>query len=260
LPAEAAEPSVLECLNANNVSVKLRDERKLRAARDSLFVCARPSCPGEIRAECTRRLELLTASMPTVVFEVKDAAGHDVTQVRATMDGEQIASSLDGTALALDTGSHKFTFEASGFPSTSQTIVLRDGDKNRHISVVLAREPRGPAPPESADAGRSPRLLVLGLGGAGVVGVVLGSAFGIASFTTWSSANQECPAHDGCSSQATSDRSRAVTFSTVSDVGFIAGGAFLAGGLALYLLAPKDSSSKIGVVVTPTGARLGGSF
>ena len=72
--------------------------------------------------------------------------------------------------------------------------------------------------------------------------------------------NSLCRTHIGCSPTAVTDHDNAVTFGTVSDVGFIAGGVLLAGGLALYLTAPKHASPSVGFLVTPNGLEMRGRF
>jgi hypothetical protein len=266
-PAYAADPTVRECTLASNESVKLRSAHKLREARAELLVCVAASCPAEVREECSRQMDRLTAAIPTIVFEVKDATGHELSAVKVTMDGEVVADHLDGTALTLDPGSHTMTFETSGQPPVTQTILFHEGDKDRHVPVVIGTLPPQPsvspaatstAPRESS--GRSRRLIGLVLGSVGVAGVAVGGVFGAMGFSSWSSATKACPTHDNCPANAVNDRSNAVTFSTVSDVGFIAGGVLVAGGLALFFTAPKDPSTTVGLRVVPGGVSLAGEF
>src|SRR4051794_36117853 len=103
-PVAAANPTVGDCLSANDKSIALRNGHKLLAARAQLLICASPSCPGDIRKECVKRIDLVNASIPTMVFEAKDEAGNDLTAVRVKMDDEVIAEQLEGTAISLDPG------------------------------------------------------------------------------------------------------------------------------------------------------------
>src|SRR5258705_3758287 len=94
-PALAADPTTADCLTANDKSITLRNAHKLLTARTQLLVCAAASCPGDVRKECVRRIDQVNASMPTVVFEVKDASGNDRTAVKVKMDGEIIVQSVE---------------------------------------------------------------------------------------------------------------------------------------------------------------------
>jgi len=88
----------------------------------------------------------------------------------------------------------------------------------------------------------------------GIIGLGLGGAFGALASSEWSKAQKECATSASCTanenSLANGDRTNALTLATVSTIGFIAGGALLAGGVVLYLVAPRASSST-GLVVAP---------
>jgi hypothetical protein len=274
----AADPSVGECLSATESSLALRNAHKLRAAQAALQVCSAASCPAEIREECLHRIATVGASMPTLLLTVKTGEGKELTDVKVTADGEVLTDRLDGKPLPLDPGSHQLTFEVSGQPPVSQTFVLREGEKNRQETVVVAIPAPQPAvgvpvtsPPESDTAssdgwwnrrGNRQRFAGVVVGGAGVVSVVLGGVFGGLSFSSWSQANTACPSHAGCSPAATSERSSAVSDATGSTVGFVAAGLLLAGGLTLYLTAPKSKTEapRMGVEVGPGALGLAGRF
>src|SRR5580693_3270550 len=85
--ARAADPTTADCLNASESAIRLRSDHKLRAAREQLLVCSLAACPTDIRAECARRVEIVNGSIPTIVFETKDAAGNDLANVKVTLDG-----------------------------------------------------------------------------------------------------------------------------------------------------------------------------
>src|ERR1700689_444080 len=92
--ASAANPTMSECLLANENAIKLRREHKLRQARDQALVCASSSCPGEVRDTCQARVRELSTAIPTVVFLAKDSAGQDVVAVRVSMDEEAVGDRL----------------------------------------------------------------------------------------------------------------------------------------------------------------------
>jgi hypothetical protein len=273
--ALAAEPTVPECVSASNASVDLLATHRLRQARARLLVCVAGSCPEEVRAECSRRMDQLTAAIPTIVFVAKDAAGLEVSAVKVAVDGEVVADHLDGTALALDPGSHELTFQAAGEAPVTRTIILHEGEKDRHEVLVIGRGTPAPAAPAVApspaadssaeprphDSGHGPaRTLAVVAGATGLAGLAVGSVFGALTFSAWAAADRECRSRTDCSTQATQNRSDALTFATVSNVAFIAGGALLAGGITLYLSAPSDHTPAASVEVSPGGVSVRGRF
>src|SRR5262245_11067906 len=97
--ALAAEPTIAECLTAYDESLDLRRKNQLRATRAKLVICSSLSCPAEIRTECGGRVRDIDASMPTVVFEAKDAAGVNLVAVTVKVDGDLLTERLRGSAL-----------------------------------------------------------------------------------------------------------------------------------------------------------------
>jgi serine/threonine-protein kinase len=118
----------------------------------------------------------------------------------------------------------------------------------------VSQPPTSSAPSD----GSTQRLIGLVVGGAGVVGVVIGGVFGLISKSTYNNAFQnECGSKpSGCSTQGAQDGQSAFSQAIISTVGFVAGAALLAGGAVIYFTAPKGG----GVAVTPTVGTAGGGL
>jgi hypothetical protein len=144
-----AEPTTSDCLNANDRSIALRNQHQLRASRSQLLICATPSCPQEIREECVRRVAEVNAQLPTIVFEVRDLHGNDLSAVMVALDGRPWVDRLDGTALQIDPGEHQFVFKTLDGPSLTRRWIIREGEKGRRELVVLGsrQTSQGSAPP-----------------------------------------------------------------------------------------------------------------
>jgi hypothetical protein len=261
LVASAAEPTKQECVSANENAQDLRRAAQLREAEKQLAVCVSASCPAPVREDCAARLSEVEAAMPSLVLVAKDRAGNDVSSVVVTMDGLPFADSLDGAAVQVDPGEHKFIFESEGLPATEKVIVVHEGDKSRHINVVLggtvAGETTAPEAKESLFSPNRRRTMGLVLGGAGAAGIVLGSIFGIVAKSTYDHAWSECGSDPrGCTPQGVHDGQTAHEQATVSTVAFVAGALLLGGGAALYLTAPKGQSVAVAPGVSLNGAGL----
>ncbi|HEX4447575.1 MAG TPA: hypothetical protein VH044_12590 [Polyangiaceae bacterium] len=262
--ASAAEPTKDQCIDANEQAQGLRKNDKLREAEQKLLVCVSTSCPGPVREDCGQRLTEVRAITPTLVFVVKDDADQDLSDVRVTMDDQVLASKLDGTAIAVNPGPHHFVFEAPGRAKEERSLVVREGEKDRHERVVLVTLPAESVPlaavPVTAPAasaavesppspGRAQRIAGLAVAGVGVAGVVVGSVFGIVAKSTYKDALTGCTDGntDECTHDSVQKSGTAHDQATVSTIAFIAGGALLAGGVALYFTAPHAS-----VAIAPT--------
>jgi len=149
LPARAADPTTADCLSANDNSISLRSQHKLRAARAELLICAAANCPADIRNECARRVTEVNTSMPTIVFDAKDASGNDLSAVRVTMDGQVLVERLEGTALSIDPGEHNFVFETANQQPVQRQFVIREGEKERRERIQFAT---GQMPPVAGAA------------------------------------------------------------------------------------------------------------
>ena len=256
--AHAADPTVSDCLSATETSLHLRASHKLRDARAQLLICSAATCPVEVREECVHRTSELNAEEPTLVFTVKTSTGEELSAVKVTMDGDVVAEHLDGGALSLDPGSHQFTFEAPGLPPLSEVLILHEGEKGRGETVVL--EPAAPSTGIAEKRGNGRRVFGVTIGAVGLAGLAVGGIFGASASSSWNAATKLCPSHVACSEQAVNDRSTAVNFATVATVGVIAGGVLLAGGLTIFLTAPKEKAPIVGVQLAPTGLLVAGTF
>jgi hypothetical protein len=284
-PANAADPTMSECLSANETAIKLRSDHKLRQARDEALVCAASSCPGEVREACQKRVTELNTAIPSIVFEVKDTSGSDVSAVVVTMDGQPFAASLGGTAIPVDPGDHTFSFAAAGQPSMEKHVLIYEGDKGRRERIQLGAaaavpasvgfdiaasragdavrdSTRDPATTGSASSELGTQKIVgLALGGVGVVGIGVGSALGLLTVSAWSGVKNACGSGGASScaasnpSTVTSDHNTAQTDGAISTVAFIAGGVLFATGLVVFLTGGhhgREESPASAVAVVPS--------
>lgn len=169
--AGAQEPKA-ECVSQLDRAQSLQTARKLRDARASYLACSATACPELVREDCARSLVELDATLPTVVFSAR-AGGHDVTDARVLLDGEAVASALDGHAVALDPGSHVVRFERAGGGVSEIKLVAREGEKNRAVAATFM-DANAPAEKPPVESGRVPVLPII-LGGTGLL--ALGGSF-----------------------------------------------------------------------------------
>ncbi|MET0389026.1 MAG: carboxypeptidase-like regulatory domain-containing protein [Polyangiales bacterium] len=128
-----------QCLATYAEAQELRVRGALVEARDKLVTCSQTSCPGPIVHDCATWLTEVDASLPSVVFAVSDAAGHDISEARVHANGRLLTERTDGRALSLDPGSYTFMFEAEGFATAERTLAMRQSEKNRIVRVQLVK-------------------------------------------------------------------------------------------------------------------------
>jgi hypothetical protein len=243
--ARAALADDAACIAASEKALTLRKQGKLHAAIGQLAVCAAAACPDEVKADCGQRIEAVRAEMPTLILAAKDGAGNDLSAATVTMDGAPLAGALDGQAITLDPGEHTFTFTIAGQPPLEKKLVLRQGEKDRHESVVLGPAvittpppPTPPLPPPSSwSTGKTLAIVSAGLG---VVGVGLGVMFGAYAKSSQSREKNDCSATTCWSyPQGLEDYHTAQKDATGATIAYVAGGALVATGVVLWLTAPR---------------------
>ncbi len=289
VPALAANPTKAECIAANNSAIDLRNDQKLRAAGAQLLVCASESCRADIRKECARQSDEVRAALPTIAFDVKDGSGNSLSEVKVTMDGEVLVDRLDGTAVPVDPGNHAFSFEAQGQTTVHETLLIVEAQKDRHEVVRFAPSapppcPQGlqrpspsmecatPPPPvcstdsQWSDASKrceplakggglgTQQVLAIAAGGVGVVGLGIGTAFGVIAISKKNDAENACPQTVCLTADGPGKWHDAKSAATVSTIGFIVGGVGIAGAAALWFTAPKEGAA----LITQVGLGLGG--
>lgn len=164
-PETASAAPKAECVDQLDRAQSLQTARKLRDARASYVACSAATCPELVREDCSKSLVELDSAIPTVVFSAR-ADGHDVTDARVLLDGEAVASALDGHAVTLDPGSHVVRFERAGGGVSEVRLVAREGEKNRSVAAAFVTS-TAPEKPK-AESGRFPILPVV-LGGTGLL-------------------------------------------------------------------------------------------
>jgi len=257
--ARAADPTASECDAATQQSIKLRVARKLRQARDQAQICVAASCSSAVRATCKKYVTYLTAAIPTVEFFATDELGHDMFDVKVSMDGEPLVDHLEGAAIPVDPGEHTFTFEVAGQPPVNHSFLIVQGKKNRReVMTLLASPPHGPPPvavgparpeamPGADSGGTSPspwKTVAFTTGGVGVASLLVGGIAGGVALSKWNASQSECASPTQCQnhSQSVQDHDSALSLATVSTVTFVIGGAALAGATLLLLLSPSRSA------------------
>jgi hypothetical protein len=241
------------CIASSEKAQQLRADGKLLAAREELLVCARDVCPGVIRKDCAKWLGELEDALPSIVLGAKDGKGHDLEDVRVSIDGAQVTATLDGKAVPIDPGPHALLFQHTGSPDVEDKIVVREGEKNRFVTVKIhvagddvpdASTTSGDGAGASTEAPKKIPTASWILGGVGVAALGSFAFFGLKGKSDESSLRSSCA--PAC---ADSDVSAVHTKYVIADVSLVVSVASL--GVAAYLYfsqprtleAPKTTTS-----------------
>jgi hypothetical protein len=130
-PSVVCEPAYV----AYGKAIEAEKAGHLRQARDALMTCALSSC-GELAPRCRERHKLLGLEMASIVPIVTDENGTTRVDVQVTIDGEPLASRLDGRGLPIEPGLHEFSFSMDGRVFHTEKTMIVEGQRNRVISVT----------------------------------------------------------------------------------------------------------------------------
>lgn len=181
-------------------------------------------------------------------------------------NGVAIAEAARGTPLAIDPGPYTIEASAEGYASYSERVTIGPAEKKSFVVPKLVKLPEKPvvAPPPTSPTSFPDGLFVGGVvtGGIGLVGIAIGTAFGIATLENASQIEaDECP-NKACTTEGLALVEQARDISIVSTVSLAVGGAALiAGGVMIGISLGRDNE----IAFVPwgpggPGAVIGGTF
>lgn len=239
------------------------------------FLDAAASAKQQSRAEWEKLARTRAAALEPKLSRLTITAAGAAQSLEIKRDGVVVTQASLGTALPVDPGEHTIEASAPGYVPFSTKVVVGPASDKKEVAVpALAPAPKEPGagptaggqtppanpppPPRDADSGSGTKTIGLVVAGVGVAGLAVGSVTGLMAMSANDDAKKLCPNDGACASRDGVDKSdKAKTFALVSTVGFIAGGALLAGGAVLWLTA--GPSKKGSVQIAPTvGANDGG--
>lgn len=207
-----------------------------------------------------QRAEKLLPRLPRLAVNVPETSKTSGLEIRR--NGILVGSAQWGTPMPIDPGEVELTISAPNKQTLRQTVRLEEGKTFSYSVPPLADEskpaeaepvPAAPAPVAAAPAAPAPASskpvdtvttshhnnvpLVLGLAGAGVVGIGVGTVFAILAKNKDSDSREQCPrSPNSCNADGVELRNEAIRKGNAATAAFVAGGAFLAGAGVVWLL------------------------
>lgn len=200
-------------------------------------------------------------------------------------NGEVLEAAQFDVRLPTDPGDYAITAEAPGRLPFRTTLLLKPERDDAKVTVPelateVAKVEPVPPPPTTATvlpppsepaleaSSRGKPIAGYVVGGIGLAALGVGATFGVMALGSHSSAEDACPEHTNCSSNAIDDRDRAGTQALLANIGVAAGVVGLGVGGYLLFLAPASKKVGLGargatgltLVPNPTGLTLLGRF
>lgn len=200
--------------------------------------------------DAVKRLEPKLALLVIAV-----AAGNRAEGMEIKRNGKVVGEGQWGASVPMDPGA--ITVEAAAPGRTAWTTTVRieskAGETRVDVPLLAAALVPAVAKPVDADAAapaettwNGQKTAAVVVGGAGLIGVVLGSVFGVQAISKNSSSKDHClPGSPNlCDATGVDLRHQTKTAMTISTVGFAVGGAALVGGVVLFVTAPSSDKAK----------------
>jgi cell division septation protein DedD len=230
---------------------------------------AAASNQGEREKAARQRAAKLEARLPHLTIDVPAASRVDGLAVKR--DGVVVGDAQWGSPVPVDPGDHVLVASAPGHRDYSAQVSLHEGASATVGVPSLAEQTVAAAPPKEAAApasvsvapppppspgppiqtvpppvhGSGPSAFVVGLGALGLVGVGVGTVFGVMASSKYDDSKGNCRKDDVnlCSAQGVDQRNTAFTYGNVATTGFIVGGVALAGAATLWIFGGHDSEA-----------------
>jgi serine/threonine-protein kinase len=161
---------------------------------------------------------------------------------------------------------------APGKRQWSTTVDIAGDAAKVSVAVPILPEDSAAAPPPASGSGSAPppdqsrpggtqRTIAIAAGVGGIVGIGIGTFFGLKAGSTWNDAKSHCSPYPHCGPEGAKLSDDASSQATISTIGFVVGGVALAAGAVLWFTAPSSpSEGRVGMGIGPTHVSLHGRF
>lgn len=217
--------------------------------------------------------------------------------LRVTRDNAVVANALLGIAIPVDPGKYRVVVSADGYQSFEADVEVAANGDSKSVEVPALKPattaapaaaaagltatasvpaatdtspsapPRNPEPPAPSSPSNGLRTAAYVTGALGVVGLGIGSYFGIRAISKNSDAESHCPRGNVCDdAQGASLTTDAKHAAVASNIAMAAGAALVVGGVVLFLSSKPTSEASARVELHPlvgrdlAGIGLGGAF
>jgi hypothetical protein len=245
---------------------------QLVEARDELLAVARipaktrePAVFAEARKKAAALQAEIEPRIPSITLKLEGAPADVTTTV--TVDGVEVPEVALSAPRAVNPGHHVVKAVASGAESKEVGVDVTEG-QTQEVVLELVKTDAAPPPADTKASDSRETWRDVGYVGVGVgaVAIVIGAVTGAVALSDFSTAKGQGCVQNMCPPSTYPELNKASTMATVSTVGFVVGGAAVAGGVLLLVLgrstppnAPPASTS-LGVTLGPLHAGIVGTF
>jgi hypothetical protein len=206
--------------------------------------------------EARKQADRLRPRLSYVVVRVDEGA-KSTPGLEVRRDGQLVGGAQWGAAIPADEGEHEVTASAPGRAAWRERVVVKGEGSTTSVTVpALAEGPTTTPAPVAAAADETPdaastsksglgtqRVLALVAGGVGVVGVGVGTVFGLQAKSRHDEAEKYCDGAVCTDQRGVTAGNDARAAGNISTIAMIIGVVGIAGGVTLWFTAPRENAN-----------------
>lgn len=257
--SQRLDPGVGTMLNLAECYEKSGRTASAWAEFREVISAARAADSKEREALARERASALEAKLTRLTIALSPEAS-GIVGIEVRRDGAVVDSAELATSIPMDPGKHVIEANAPGRQKWYKTIELSDSNRDVQVLVpglhavgdssVAADASSENDRAASSASGSGQRTVAIVAGAVGIVGIAVGTVYGLQASSKWEDAKGGCSNYPyDCSSDALSGRDKAKSFATVSTVGFVAGAVGIATGAVLWFTADSSAEKRTSVGV-----------
>jgi hypothetical protein len=242
------DPTAGKLLNIARCHDALGQTASAWGALDEAEAMARKNGDEERRAYAEKWQKELESKLPRLRIEIASEA----KDLAVFIDGKLLPSGAIGSALPVDPGEHEVRAEAGGKTSWQEKVRIDAKPVTTTVRVpapapVAPAKPIRPLPQPSPPFWTGQRIAGVALGGVGIAGIVVGAVFGVQAAGTLKKSDPHCEDlnPDPCDAEGVRLRDQSNREAWVSNISIGVGAVAVAGGLVLFLTAPRGKSEPV---------------
>ena len=245
--SQKLDPGLGTLLNLADCYEKIGKTASAWAQYREAIPLARAAGSSERETLASERSKALESRLSTLTIRAMGGdSGGAALDVRR--DGVSVDAAELSTPIPVDPGTHEVTASGPGQKPWSTKVEVGKDSAQVVVDIPQLEADGGAAaaaastgapadqPGEQQSSARRP--VAITVGALGVVGLGLGTFFGLSASSTWKDAKDQCQDYPyACTQEGLDKQESARTKATISTVAFIAGGVALATGVVLFVTA-----------------------
>jgi len=263
--SQRSDPGIGTMLNLAECYEKLGKTASAWAEFREVVSAARAAESPEREELARRRAQELEPRLSRLTIQ-NHASNASTVGFEIRRDGKVLDAAEIGSAIPVDPGKHVVEATAPG----KQRWVHEAEVNGEGVSVTLeipalqaaaegASSSFATATSSSGDPAGSFKVLPIAVGAAGLVGLGVGTYFGLRASSTWDDAKDACADFPyECGERGKGLQEDASRDATISTIGFVVGGVGLAAGAILWFTMDSPSNTQVGLA--PGRVSLKGTF